>query len=97
MVKVSQMPVSTNKLYMTKISDAGDIIAARDAIMEAAESLSLLGPCSYVFVYIYFCHFNLCTSTVHLQWLIQIVTCIFFFNSLILFMTVPKWLVQIPT
>lgn len=53
MVKVSQMPASTNKLYMTKISDAGDIIAARDAIMEAAESLSLLGPCSYVFVYIF--------------------------------------------
>lgn len=48
MVKVSQIPASTNKLYMTKISDAGDISAARDAIMEAAESLSWLGSLGHI-------------------------------------------------
>jgi len=46
MVKVSQMPA--NKLFMTKISDAGDITAAREAIMEAAESLSLLGSLGHI-------------------------------------------------
>ncbi len=48
MVKVSQRPASNNKLYMTKISEAGDITAARDAIMEAAESLSLLGSLGHI-------------------------------------------------
>jgi len=46
MVKVSQMPA--NKLFMTKIRDAGDITAAREAIMEAAESLSLLGSLGHI-------------------------------------------------
>lgn len=42
------MPASTNKLYMTKISETGDITAARDAIMEAADSLSLLGSLGHI-------------------------------------------------
>lgn len=45
---MQDLPVLINSLHNVKISEAGDINAARDAIEESSESLSLLGSMRYI-------------------------------------------------